>query len=394
MSKFLFLFPLGVPVGTPTGFKFNPFVDAAVITGGASLLGNLLGFGGQSISNKNYLRGVQETNATNLQIAKETNEANRALYELQNRNNRANWDYQFNRESAYNSPAAQLARLRQAGINANDALSNGNSGGLQFGSAQPNPAVAAHMQAPDRVPSPFENMNLGSIAKDMLSSVQSAQQIQRSGIENYYAVREHVVDLMTRYEQLDQIKVKTANEREELRLLKSEIDFYLDTLPQKRASVDEELENLRKRNSLLDRQIIEEEHQTMRLDNETIQKIKSMSIDSAANYLNARSNANLSDAQVKNMVNTLSLNWKRLMVDAKRYEGELKIGSRNAKVNEDLRDFRKWFLKLDKQEKELAIQLSQIKLEQSDQKNSALLGKMLRYVLGVDLSDVTLFAPF
>lgn len=82
----------------------DPVLGGAVISGLGGLVGNLLTGSAQ-----------KDTNKTNLQIARETNEAN---YRLWNENN------------LYNTPAAQMSRLRAAGLNPNmvyGQVSSGNS---------------------------------------------------------------------------------------------------------------------------------------------------------------------------------------------------------------------------------------------------------------------------
>lgn len=71
-----------------------------------SAAGGLLGAGASAASQSS-------TNATNLQIARETNQANKELAEQQNQWNLEQW----NRENEYNSPAQQLQRLQEAGLN-------------------------------------------------------------------------------------------------------------------------------------------------------------------------------------------------------------------------------------------------------------------------------------
>lgn len=82
----------------------DPIIGGALVSG----LGGLLG---------NFATGAstKDTNKTNLQIARETNEANYRLWQENN---------------AYNTPAAQMSRLRAAGLNPNmvyGQISSGNS---------------------------------------------------------------------------------------------------------------------------------------------------------------------------------------------------------------------------------------------------------------------------
>lgn len=85
---------------------------SSAITAGAGLVSSLLGFGGQ-----------QDTNSTNLQAVRETNQANRELAEYQYEKNVEQW----NRENEYNTPAEQMKRLAQAGLNPHLVYGNGNA---------------------------------------------------------------------------------------------------------------------------------------------------------------------------------------------------------------------------------------------------------------------------
>lgn len=79
-----------------------PAVGAALISGGASLLGGLFGSNSQS-----------QANRTNLKIARETNALNYKMFQEQNSYNKEMW--QLNNE--YNDPSNQAQRLQAAGFN-------------------------------------------------------------------------------------------------------------------------------------------------------------------------------------------------------------------------------------------------------------------------------------
>lgn len=87
---------------TPRSKMIDPVTGAALITGGAELLGNILGFGSQS-----------SANATNLQIARETNAQNYKIFQEQQAYNTDMW----NKQNEYNLPKNQAQRLLDAGIN-------------------------------------------------------------------------------------------------------------------------------------------------------------------------------------------------------------------------------------------------------------------------------------
>lgn len=80
----------------------DPVTGAMIAAGGSSLLGGLLGFAGQS-----------SANATNLALAREQMQWQENMWDKQN---------------AYNTPAAQVERLRAAGLNPAMMYSQGNVG--------------------------------------------------------------------------------------------------------------------------------------------------------------------------------------------------------------------------------------------------------------------------
>ena len=90
----------------------NSWIDAA-ISGGASLLGGILGKNSQSSANK-----------TNLLINRENQKWNERMMDKQNAWNLAQW----NRENEYNSAAQQVARYRAAGLNPYLMMQNGSAG--------------------------------------------------------------------------------------------------------------------------------------------------------------------------------------------------------------------------------------------------------------------------
>lgn len=106
----------------------DPFTAGAIISGGASILGGLLGFGGSKHAADKSLQATRETNKANAELAKYQNEWNLA---------------QWNRQNAYNTPAAQRQRYEDAGINPYFALGN-----IQAGQAESlNSAEMANQQS-------------------------------------------------------------------------------------------------------------------------------------------------------------------------------------------------------------------------------------------------------
>lgn len=91
----------------------SPQVGAALIGGGASLIGGLINGSSQNSANR-----------TNMAIARETNRANMSMLKYQNAFNQEMW----NKNNEYNTPLAQRQRYEQAGINPYLAMSNIQSG--------------------------------------------------------------------------------------------------------------------------------------------------------------------------------------------------------------------------------------------------------------------------
>ncbi|UOK21003.1 DNA pilot protein [Chifec microvirus UA13_27] len=101
-----------------------PLLAAGIIGGAASLGSSIIGGSSAASAAKN-------ANATNLQIARETNQANAALAQQQQ-----NWNVDlWNMQNNYNTPAAQLQRYKDAGLNPNliygsGSGSSGNAGSI------------------------------------------------------------------------------------------------------------------------------------------------------------------------------------------------------------------------------------------------------------------------
>lgn len=86
----------------PRGKCIEPVTTAALISGGASLLGNILGFGSS-----------QSANQTNMEIAKMNNEHQYKMFQEQMAYNTDMW----NKQNEYNLPSNVVKRLLDAGIN-------------------------------------------------------------------------------------------------------------------------------------------------------------------------------------------------------------------------------------------------------------------------------------
>lgn len=124
-------------------------------------------------------------NETNLAIARETNAHNRQLAEMQNQWNIEQW----NRENAYNTPQAQMARLKAAGLNPN--LVYGSLNGAANVSAQ-SPAMVA---SKDIAPLVHPEFNLDPVALSQASLNRSLankadQEAKTEGEKRPYTIEE------------------------------------------------------------------------------------------------------------------------------------------------------------------------------------------------------------
>ena len=115
--------------------------------------------------------GQKQANETNLRIARETNEANRQLAQYEWNKNLEMWNLQ----NMYNSPASQMQRFKQAGLNPNLIYGQGNAG-----NATTLPRYSAPTMQPVTVhPAIFQIGNaLDVLGKYMDYRIKSAQEQQ------------------------------------------------------------------------------------------------------------------------------------------------------------------------------------------------------------------------
>lgn len=122
----------------------DPVIGGALIEGGASLLGNLLGFGSNSSTNK-----------TNMAINKMNNAFNAAEAEKMRQWQQQEWNRQFGLTNEYNSAAAQRQRLEEAGLNPYLMMSGGSAGtavsqsGMSGSAASAAPPLSMQSWRPD-----------------------------------------------------------------------------------------------------------------------------------------------------------------------------------------------------------------------------------------------------
>lgn len=97
--------------------RCDPATAAALITGGASVLGNILGFGSSQSANETNF----EIARMNAELQRETNAQNYRIFQEQNAWNEEMW----NKQNEYNLPENQVARLKAAGVNPAMVFGNG-----------------------------------------------------------------------------------------------------------------------------------------------------------------------------------------------------------------------------------------------------------------------------
>ena len=112
----------------------NKNIIGGIISGIGSLVGGAIGASSANAAAKAQLQATRETNAANLKLAQYQNEWNIA---------------QWNRQNAYNTPAAQRQRYEEAGINPYFALGNiqsGNAEGLMSSNMANQQPVVSDLQ--------------------------------------------------------------------------------------------------------------------------------------------------------------------------------------------------------------------------------------------------------
>ncbi len=142
---------------------FIPAVTAAIIGGASNLLGTIVGGASRN-------KAQQDANRTNLQIARETNQQNWNMMTYQNQWNEA----QNAKMLAYNTPAEQMKRYDQAGINPYLAASQIVPGNQQsqLTSAQAPAMQAAQVQPVTGMADAIQN-SISSAADSMLKIAQA-----------------------------------------------------------------------------------------------------------------------------------------------------------------------------------------------------------------------------
>lgn len=138
------------------------------------------------------------TNKTNLKINRETNEANMRINQMNNEFNAAEaeknrefqqemWDYTFQKENEYNTPSAQAARFKEAGLNPALMMSGNNTSSASSAPSGSTASAASPipMQA-YKIPTASITDALASAFGNMKVALESAGIGQQTGLVSQF----------------------------------------------------------------------------------------------------------------------------------------------------------------------------------------------------------------
>lgn len=208
----------------------DPLLGSALISGASSLLGGLFGSGAQSSANR-----------TNLQIARETNQMQYQMFHEQNAFN----ERMYNQMQQYNTPAAQMQRYQDAGINPYIAAGNVQSGNAQSAlqSAQPLPLHTAQVMPVDAFKDSFSQ--IGNVISQYAQNELALSQAQKNRAEAGWVDRLNGA-------QLNKMSAETNNLYQQGSLLGLDYKLKNDTLGNYIKLSDLSVLNAEKTNEQLD----------------------------------------------------------------------------------------------------------------------------------------------
>lgn len=208
----------------------DPLLGSALISGASSLLGGLFGSGAQSSANR-----------TNLQIARETNQMQYQMFQEQNAFN----ERMYNQMQQYNTPAAQMQRYNDAGINPYIAAGNVQSGNAQSAlqSAQPLPLHTAQVMPVDAFKDSFSQ--IGNVISQYAQNELALSQAQKNRAEAGWVDRLNGA-------QLNKMSAETNNLYQQGSLLGLDFKLKNDTLGNYIKLSDLSVLNAEKTNEQLD----------------------------------------------------------------------------------------------------------------------------------------------
>lgn len=208
----------------------DPLIGSALIGGASSLLGGMFGSSSQSSANR-----------TNLQIARETNQMQYQMFQEQNAFN----ERMYNQMQQYNTPAAQMQRYNDAGINPYIAAGNVQSGNAQSAlqSAQPLPLHTSQVQPVDAFKDSFSQ--IGNVISQYAQNELALSQAQKNRAEAGWVDRLNGA-------QLNKMSAETNNLYQQGSLLGLDYKLKNDTLGNYIRLSDLSVLNAEKTNEQLD----------------------------------------------------------------------------------------------------------------------------------------------
>lgn len=187
----------------------DPLIGSSLITGATGLLGGLFGMFGQNNNIDKQIEAQKQENAAN-------REYNLNLAKLQNQWNIEQW----NRENAYNTPAAQYQRLVDAGLNPDMMYQNG--GVSNVAGASPEMTSGAP-SSPVDMSAIGNKMTYGEVVTGALNQAITGSRISAMQSESQKREKEgHLIDAQAGIASADLITRAAQNEAT-LRLTNSEV---------------------------------------------------------------------------------------------------------------------------------------------------------------------------
>lgn len=204
-------------------------------------------FGGAGSLAGSALTGILSSHAADKSFAR-----TKELMALQQQYSLENW----NRENAYNTPAAQMARLKAAGLNPNLVYGSGSAGvsGVAGSIPTPQSAVAPVSSVPD----------FSSAVGDAVNAAVGIAQAKKSGAEEVGQRLQNLFDEKTLDSRIDSVAKQnswTDADTNRLKAQTKELYANVDLINQNIVNAiksgeltDQEIEHLKKQNILVDAQ--------------------------------------------------------------------------------------------------------------------------------------------
>lgn len=172
-------------------------IGTAALTTGLGMVGNLFQ---QHLSYK-----------ANKKLMAQQNEYNRQQAEWQNQVNLQNWQL----ENEYNTPANQIQRMQEAGLNPNLMYGNGTASAGNAGSVAPAASV-------DAAPAPQLDLSLGDIGKSFMDTYTKIKQ------NEYMDSQKQFTEAQRDNAYMDSLIKQTQNERDKVALAREIIGLDVD----------------------------------------------------------------------------------------------------------------------------------------------------------------------